>query len=593
MSESLISFSGVGKMYKIFPSRTDNLLDALGLAPILRREPRYREFWALRGIDLELGPGDRLGVIGRNGAGKSTLLKLVTGNFPATEGRVRVGGDVQALLEVGGGLHPEFTGRENIRAALAFMGLTAREIADAENEISDFTELGRFVDQPFKTYSQGMQARLSFAIATTVRPEILIIDEILGAGDAYFFGRSTARMRELIEGGAAVLLVSHALDQIIRFCDQAIWLDRGRIVMRGAAIEVVKAYERFVRELEDKRLLAKNRKLQSQADGFERESYTDRIEVLLTRPAEGLLEIGTVRLLRDGEAEDSLEVGDAQDADPSHSATLVLDGDTWSGPQREADTYFRRVVSDTGSGGPAAQAVFNLWFFYAESTYDVELTYRLRGGPTVATIRHEASGESATLELRDEPDWATARVRLPQRLPESTTRAGRPDPPELSRWPGEGTLRISGVALRDGEGREQAVFEAATPMHMVIAVTAERSGTYPVTPAATMYRSDGVLVSNHVGDACEFELERGEMLTVELDFGPINLGNGSYVFSVGLYRRLSHAEPSEVYDLLDRSYEIEIIGRGPFENGVFSHPGTWSVRRARRAVAAAPEVGKD
>src|SRR5579862_3888255 len=219
MSEEIVRFEDVGKMYKIFPSRTDNLLDALGLARMLGRDGRHREFWALRDISFGLSAGEKLGIIGRNGAGKSTLLKLVTGNFPPTEGRVQVQGDVQALLEIGGGLHPEFTGRENIRAALGYMGLSSRQIAEAEDEIADFTELGRFLDQPFKTYSQGMQARLSFAIATTTRPQILIVDEILGAGDAYFFTRSTARMRDLIEGGAAVLLVSHALDQIVRFCD--------------------------------------------------------------------------------------------------------------------------------------------------------------------------------------------------------------------------------------------------------------------------------------------------------------------------------------------------------------------------------------
>ena len=131
-------------------------------------------------------------------------------------------------------LHPEFTGEENIEASLTFLGSrSCRESDAAKDDIAEFTELGRFLDQPFKTYSTGMQARLAFAIATTVQPEILIVDEILGAGDAYFFGKSITRMQRLIESGASVLLVSHALDQIIRFCDETIWLDRGQIVMRG------------------------------------------------------------------------------------------------------------------------------------------------------------------------------------------------------------------------------------------------------------------------------------------------------------------------------------------------------------------------
>src|SRR4051794_35807932 len=230
MSDPVIDLENVGKMYKIFSSRSGRLVDALALPG--RHRASYREFWALRGIDFTLDQGERIGIIGRNGAGKSTLLRLITQNIEPTEGRLRVGGDVQALLETGGGLHPEFTGYENIRASLSFLGLRPGEISAAEVDIADFTELGRFLDQPFKTYSTGMQARLAFAIATTIRPEILIVDEVLGAGDAYFFAKSSARMRALLDSGAAVLLVSHALDQIVRFCTEAIWIDRGRVVAR-------------------------------------------------------------------------------------------------------------------------------------------------------------------------------------------------------------------------------------------------------------------------------------------------------------------------------------------------------------------------
>jgi len=278
-----VEFAEVGKMYKVFSSRSANLADALGLGRFRGGSSSYKEFWALRDISFSLGQGERLGILGRNGAGKSTLLKLITGNLTPTEGRVAVNGDVQALLEVGGGLHPEFTGRENIRAALTHMGLSPREIGEVEEDIAEFTELGSFLDSPFKTYSLGMQARLSFAIGTSVNPEILIIDEVLGAGDAYFFGKSTARMQALIEKGAAVILVSHGLDQIVRFCESAIWIDRGRIVERGPSTEVVKSYEKFIRELENRRLQAKNQKARMNYDAFARESYTDSL-VAVVRP---------------------------------------------------------------------------------------------------------------------------------------------------------------------------------------------------------------------------------------------------------------------------------------------------------------------
>ena len=201
MSDDIaIHLARVGKMYRIFPTRIDTALDALGVARLMPwHRPKYQEFWALREIDLELKRGHRIGIIGRNGAGKSTLLKLISGNLPPTEGEIEVRGNVQALLEAGAGFHPEFTGYENIHASLTYQGLTTPEIRAATDEIAEFTELGQFLSRPFKTYSAGMQARLNFATATAVKPEILIVDEILGAGDAYFFSKSTDRMVKLVE----------------------------------------------------------------------------------------------------------------------------------------------------------------------------------------------------------------------------------------------------------------------------------------------------------------------------------------------------------------------------------------------------------
>ena len=223
MSDFAVRLEGVGKRYKIFAHRRDHLLDTFGVSRLVPwiKAP-YRDFWALRGMDLELRQGQRIGIIGRNGAGKTTLLKLITGNVAPTEGAIEVNGQVQALLEIGGGFHPEFTGRENVRAALTYQGLSKQAIRAAETDIVEFTDLKDFFDQPFRTYSLGMQARLTFACATAITPEVLIVDEVLGAGDAAFYRRSTERMHALMHDGASVLLVSHALQQIQRFCDETI-----------------------------------------------------------------------------------------------------------------------------------------------------------------------------------------------------------------------------------------------------------------------------------------------------------------------------------------------------------------------------------
>jgi lipopolysaccharide transport system ATP-binding protein len=246
-----ISLVGVTKTYRLYGSLKEQALDVFGLNRLrFWKRSSYVTYPALDGIDLEVKRGERLGVVGRNGAGKTTLLKLITGNFAPTSGLVRVNGTVQALMQTGLGFHPEFTGHENIRSALVYNGLSHEGLKAAIEDVIAFAELGEFIDQPLKTYSQGMQARLMFAAATAIQPDIIIIDEVLGAGDAYFSARSARRMQKLATSGCTLLLVSHSMQQVLQFCDRAIWIEGGRIVKEGEALAVVKAYEEFTQRLE-------------------------------------------------------------------------------------------------------------------------------------------------------------------------------------------------------------------------------------------------------------------------------------------------------------------------------------------------------
>ncbi len=583
-------------MYKIFASRGANLKDALGL-PSIHHE-RFTEFWAVRGIDFELFPGERLGIIGRNGAGKSTILKLLTENLVPTEGLVEVHGQVQALMDTGGGLHPEFTGEENIDAALTFLGLPRSRIAEAREDIAEFTELGRFLSQPFKTYSLGMQARLGFAIATTVRPEILIIDEVLGAGDAYFFSKSAARMRDLLDSGAAVILVSHALDQITRFCDKTLWLDRGRIVMRGETVDVVKSYEKFIRELDDRRLRAKNRKTRLQVyDGFERDSYTDHFTVSFA--ASNALEISQVSLIQDGETEDDISVGSAQDAGTNQSSYIIIDGSSWSGPVTEDGVFYRRIEHQGGAAretDATAQAIFYAWFIYPDSTYAIDVTYRLELGS--AKIGFGRSGRiDVVVPLEQSSDWQTTRIVLVESVEEplhSNHEHRSDDAAEvtaeqteqravsgrrLSRWEGIGTLRMENVSLLDQDGQEQTTFQLGQPMSIALDVVASKTGRFTVIPAALIFRLDGIVVTRHVSGEVTLDLSDGERVPARLDLGPLELGNGTYVLSLGLYRTIDIDDiaPSEFYDYFDKSYEFKVVGSPALHNELVRHPGEWSV----------------
>lgn len=242
-----IRLQNVSKIYKLHGSQRDQLIYILGLQRLgIKPRSEGKEFIALDNINLEVPRGHRIGIVGRNGAGKTTLLKLLCGNFAPTKGVVEVNGEIQALMNVGLGFHPEYTGRENIEASLQYNGLSRDECQQAMDGIIEFCELGDFLDQPFKTYSLGMQARLMFAAATAIRPDILIIDEVLGAGDAYFVAKSKRRVEDLVNSGCTMLLVSHSMQQILELCNEAIWLDKGCIRLHGDAFSVVKAYEEYL-----------------------------------------------------------------------------------------------------------------------------------------------------------------------------------------------------------------------------------------------------------------------------------------------------------------------------------------------------------
>jgi len=211
---------------------------------VLKRNVRYREFMALNHVDLDVNEGEILGVIGRNGAGKSTLLKVISRVLIPTEGRVRIRGLVSPLLELGAGFHPELTGRENIFLNGTLLGHARREIKSRLPEIIEFSELGAFIDSPLRTYSSGMVARLGFSIATTWKPEILVLDEVLSVGDEAFRHKCQLRMEKFRDQGTTTLLVTHDSVTVETLCSRAVWLDHGKIKAMGAAKEVVAQYHR-------------------------------------------------------------------------------------------------------------------------------------------------------------------------------------------------------------------------------------------------------------------------------------------------------------------------------------------------------------
>lgn len=239
--DKMIEVRDVSMRFRMANDRINSLKEYI--VQRLRGTLKYREFEALNHVSFEVRRGEVLGLIGHNGAGKSTILKIISGILKPTEGSVTVHGTVVPMLELGSGFDFDMTGRENIFLNGAIMGFSQDFLNDRYDEIVAFSELEEFINIPLRNYSSGMVARLAFAIAALVDPEILIVDEVLSVGDAAFQDKSKRRMLELMSGGTTVLFVSHSLEQIRELCDRVVWLEKGRIVTVGDAADVCDQYE--------------------------------------------------------------------------------------------------------------------------------------------------------------------------------------------------------------------------------------------------------------------------------------------------------------------------------------------------------------
>ena len=233
-----ITVTNLGKAYKQYPNRWSRLAEWV----LPWRGPQHKLKWVLSDIDFRLAPGDAVGIIGINGAGKSTLLKLITGTTQPTAGSVAITGQVSALLELGMGFHPDFTGRQNAYMAGQLLGMSVEDIGALMPQIEQFADIGDYIDQPVRVYSSGMQMRLAFSVATVRRPDVLIVDEALSVGDTYFQHKSFERIRQFRKQGTTLLIVSHDRGAIQSICDRAILLDGGRLAREGTPEQVMDYY---------------------------------------------------------------------------------------------------------------------------------------------------------------------------------------------------------------------------------------------------------------------------------------------------------------------------------------------------------------
>ncbi|MEE3418524.1 MAG: ABC transporter ATP-binding protein [Methanosphaera sp.] len=244
--KTVIDVNNVSMEFNLSEEKTDNLKEYV--IKLLKREIHFQSFWALNNVSLKIYQGEKVGFVGLNGAGKSTLLKIISGVLKPTKGSVKVDGSIAPLLALGAGFDPDYTGRENIYLNGATLGHSRAEMDMKFEEIVDFSELENFIDVPVKNYSSGMRSRLGFSIATSVSPDILILDEVLSVGDLSFQTKCQERMKTVM-ADASMLFVSHSVSQVRKLCDKAIWLHKGSIIASGEVNEICDQYEAYVKNL--------------------------------------------------------------------------------------------------------------------------------------------------------------------------------------------------------------------------------------------------------------------------------------------------------------------------------------------------------
>ena len=419
-----ISIERVVKRYRLYQKPGYRFLDLFGLCP--PGAGYYSEHTALKDVTLSIGRSEKIAIIGRNGAGKSTLLKVVTGLVRPTSGTVSVRGKVSNLLQIGSGFHPDFTGRQNVYSSLAHQGITGADAERIFEEVVDFAEIGEYIDQPMKTYSTGMCSRLMFSSSVVVKPDILIVDEILGVGDAYFAHKSFEHMRHLCtHDGTTLLLVTHNIYAALNLCERFIWLDRGEVKFDGDGKAAISFYESSVKEQEEQRLRQRNLATLAPAS-------SDEIVHVLIRSRSGFaldspLALGTIELALDEGRVSTLPV-----AGGAAGWTLVAEGSL--GRTETVAGEPCRVIRNTRSIYHKAEWIVTLpprsrvagvrvrYCYEGTEPLDVRVfspdrSLIVAGQLTTATRWHDltfdrAAGAARELEVLKQTDYGTGLVRI-------------------------------------------------------------------------------------------------------------------------------------------------------------------------------------
>jgi lipopolysaccharide transport system ATP-binding protein len=581
MSDVVIRAADLKKVYRLYAKPSYRFRDMFGL---LGEKPgRYAEHAALDGVSLEITRGEKVAIIGRNGAGKSTLLKIITRVIQPTSGTLEVSGKVQALLQVGTGFHPDFTGRENVLGYFAQLGIAGADARQRCDAAVAFAELEEYIDQPIKTYSTGMAVRLMFASSTAITPDLLVLDEVLGVGDAYFAHKSYERIRELCDqNGATAVLVTHDIYSAAKICSRVIWIDRGRVLFDGDAPSALKAYEDSVRQQEESRLRARKRerlRLLAGADGADAPVRL-LIEVAgASGRTPSPVYFSAIELRSAGRPLASLPLHAAafDDAAGSH---LEREGSNW-GDAVEWDGRRARALVNYGS--PFQKVVGILAVpraaFAAESlSLGIDAASAEPAALSVRAFAGDEEMQPSTFTVAP-GQWTRSEIAL---CPRASSAAATTV--NVSGIHGTGSVAVRNASFVDADGREIFMLDHGRPATLDIA--------YRVVDSA-LDRHAQIVVAWHrngVQDVCRFfahdiRLDGGEG-TVRLNIDRLAITDGQYAITImiteaGYYDREQstfYALNPGVYCCLSRLFDVEVVNSGLVGAGTMSvAEGGWSV----------------
>jgi lipopolysaccharide transport system ATP-binding protein len=607
MSDTVVRVENLTKRYRLYRKPLYRFLDMYGL--LWAPAGKYKEHAAVSDLSFEVRRGEKIAIIGRNGAGKSTLLKMICGVVTPTTGSLNVEGEIHALLSLGTGFHPDFTGRENIYSYLAHLGIVGREADGRFAEILDFSELHEYIDQPVKTYSAGMGVRLMFSSATVITPDILVIDEVLGSGDAYFAKKSFERMKELCErAGTTLLMVTHDLYSAAMFCERLIWIDRGVMKMDGPGKSVLRAYEESIRDQEEQRLrslrlatIAANQK----AGAGEKSSLAAYLRLAPGDDAPPDLALSHIRFFNGDALLAALDMEASADEAANRGKSVLLVADSREGNWGEPETIEGRparrmlpygsifhklplIVTDQAIAGAAREGVLSIELgCLAGRRHRLEFAVLDPDGGTIVAQQFEAAPGG----------WQDIRVAL------RTSEASQPlAQSEFRARHGQRAMQITDVRFAGQDGGERMHFTAGATMRIKLSYRLNRPDFAERPTILAAFQQNGVVRSHRFWtDQILISAAEGREGEIEILADPLLLGAGTYFVTISVFQEgyIKSSAPKKffavseyVYDIHARAYEIVVkpSATEPFCNDViFQHPSHWR-HNGKSEIASLPHV---